>query len=140
MLELEESAWKPLERRAKYRVKTKQRQRPENVKKRIVKESGYKNLVLESEHIAEFRYRPTASKPSYRMIVLRKNLSVQKGEKQSVAADGISQVRRRAHPCACTVGEDGEPAYFSAPCLEPLNRYQHIFIRAVERFETPLRC
>ena len=79
-LELEESAWKPLERRAKYRVKTKQRQRPENVKKRIVKERGYKNRGLEFEHVAEFRYRPTASKRSYRMIVLRKNISVQKGE------------------------------------------------------------
>ena len=50
------------------------------MKKRIVKESGYKNLVLESEHVAEFHYRPTASKRSYRMIVLRKNILVQKGE------------------------------------------------------------
>ena len=52
------------------------------MKNRIVKERGYKNLVLESEHVAEFRYRPTASKRPYRMIVLRKNISVQKGEKE----------------------------------------------------------
>lgn len=79
---LEESAWKPLKRRVKHRVKTRRRQRPENVKDRIVKEREYKNLVLQAEHFAEFSYRPTACKRSYRMIVLRKNISVQRGEKE----------------------------------------------------------
>ncbi len=81
-IDLEKSAWKPLKRRAKYRVKTRRRRRPENVKERIVKECEYKNLVLEAEHVAEFGYRPTACKRSYRMIVLRKNISVKKGEKE----------------------------------------------------------
>ena len=81
-IDLEKSAWKLLKRRAKYRVKTSQRQRPENVKARIVKEREYKNLVLEAEHVAEFSYRPTVCDRSYRMIVLRKNISVQKGDKE----------------------------------------------------------
>jgi len=39
------------------------------------------SVRLVSEHVTEFEYRPTACRESYRMIVVRKNLSVEKGEK-----------------------------------------------------------
>ena len=77
---LEKSAWKPLERKAKYTVKTQPRWRPENVKERIVVEKGYENIKLVGEQVAEFSYRPTACRKTYRVVVLRKNLSVEKGE------------------------------------------------------------
>ena len=38
------------------------RQRPENVKDRIVKERGYKNIRTVSEQVAEFTYRPVKCK------------------------------------------------------------------------------
>ncbi|MFQ5836027.1 MAG: IS1380 family transposase [bacterium] len=78
---LPECLWRPLLRPAKYEVKTQPRARPSNVKERIVAEREYKNIRLQSEHVAEFAYRPTRCKKTYRMVVLRKNLSVERGEK-----------------------------------------------------------
>lgn len=75
-----QSGWDRLERKPKYTVETQERARPENVKERIVKEREYKNLRLLSEDVAEFDYRPGACKSSYRMVVVRKNISVEKGE------------------------------------------------------------
>ncbi len=77
---LSEALWEPLTRPAKYAVRTEPRRRPENVKARIVKERRYKNIRLESEHVAEFDYRPTKCRRTYRVVVLRKNLSVERGE------------------------------------------------------------
>ncbi len=73
-------AWKRLRRKAKYEVKTEPRERPENVKERIVKERGYENVRLLCEHVAAFDYRPTKCQKTYRMVVVRKNLSVERGE------------------------------------------------------------
>ena len=77
---LPKSAWKRLDRPARYEVKTESRQRPENVKQDVILRREYKNIRLDSEHVAEFDYRPTFCKKSYRMVVLRKNLSVERGE------------------------------------------------------------
>ena len=79
---LPESHWKPLHRPAKYTVRTEPRQRPENVKERIVKERGYKNVHLQSEQVAEFDYRPTKCRKTYRVVVLRKNVSVEEGQQR----------------------------------------------------------
>lgn len=67
-------------RRAEREFKTQRRQRPENVKKRIVKERGFKNLRLNSEDLVEFPYQPGACNRPYRVVALRKNISVEKGE------------------------------------------------------------
>jgi hypothetical protein len=72
--------WEELKRKPKYAVKTQERQRPENVKERIVKERGYKNIRTVSEQVAEMDYRPGKCQKSYRMVVLRKNLTVERGE------------------------------------------------------------
>ncbi len=77
---LPETAWESLVRPAKYAVETKTRRKPKNVKEQIVKEREYKNIRLQSEQVAEFAYQPNKCKQSYRMVVLRKNLSVEKGE------------------------------------------------------------
>lgn len=77
---LEAREWKRLERPAKYEVATSLRSRPENVKEQIVRDRGFKNIRLEGEDVAEFVYRPTACKQDYRIVALRKNLSVARGE------------------------------------------------------------
>jgi len=48
-----EEHWDPIFRKSKYKVKTKKRKRPENVKERIVKERGYKNIRTISEQKKE---------------------------------------------------------------------------------------
>jgi len=77
---LAEKAWKRLQRPARYEVKTEKRRRPENVKQQVVKEREFKNIRLESEQVAEFDYRPTHCRKTYRMVVVRKNLTIEKGE------------------------------------------------------------
>jgi hypothetical protein len=79
-VELPKSAWETLERPAKYEVKTEPRARPENVKEQIVIEKGFENIKLLGEEAAEFAYRPTACTRDYRLIVVRKKLSVEKGQ------------------------------------------------------------
>jgi len=79
---LPQTAWKPLIRRKKYTVRTRERARPENVKERIVKEREFKNIRLVSESVAEFDYRPGRCRKAYRVVVVRKNLSVEKGERR----------------------------------------------------------
>lgn len=78
--ELPQSQWESLERPPRYEVKTAVRQPRINVKEAIVKERGYKNYQLQSEAVAEFEYRPTKCKKTYRMVAVRKNLSVERGE------------------------------------------------------------
>lgn len=77
---LPETAWEPLERKPKYTVKTQPRDKPLNVKAQIIKARKFKNLHLQCEAVAEFDYQPTLCKKPYRMVVLRKNISVEKGE------------------------------------------------------------
>jgi Transposase DDE domain group 1 len=74
------SAWRKLERPARYEVKTQARRRPENVKGRVVRQRRFETLRLQSEDVAEFDYRPTACRESYRMVVVRKNITKEKGE------------------------------------------------------------
>ena len=76
------SHWKALQRPPRYEIKTEERQRPENVKEQVVKQREFENIRLESEQVAEFDYRPGKCKKTYRMIVLRKNLTIQKGERR----------------------------------------------------------
>jgi hypothetical protein len=79
--DLPAQAWRPLQRPARYTVKTKARARPDNVKEAVVVAREFENRRLQSEAVAEFNYQPTACTKTYRMVVVRKNLSVAKGEK-----------------------------------------------------------
>jgi hypothetical protein len=78
--DLPESAWRPLKRPARYQVKTQPRQQPANAKEHVVKQREFINKRLVSEDVAEFLYQPAACRETYRMIVVRKNLSIEKGE------------------------------------------------------------
>jgi hypothetical protein len=73
-------AWTPLVRRAPYEVATEPRARPVNVKAATIVERAFTNLRLEAEAVAEFPYQPTACTKPYRMVVVRKNISVERGE------------------------------------------------------------
>ena len=44
------------------------------------KNVGYENIRTISEQVAEFTYRPVKCKKTYRVVVVRKNLTVEKGE------------------------------------------------------------
>jgi hypothetical protein len=77
---LENKAWEPLERKPKYKVQTQPRRRPPNVKEAIVRRREFENIRLRSEDVAEFDYAPGNCRRSYRMVVVRKNLTRQRGE------------------------------------------------------------
>lgn len=77
--DLPESAWKQLVRPPRYEVKTQPRGRRENFKQPIVRQRGFEHIRLEWEEVAVIKYRPVACKKKYRLIVLRKNCSVEKG-------------------------------------------------------------
>ena len=77
---LPKEAWKPLERLPRYEIVSQPRRKPERVKESIVRFKGYQNKVLVGESIAEMEYQPLKCSGLYRLIVVRKNISVQKGE------------------------------------------------------------
>jgi DDE family transposase len=79
--DLPATAWQPLPRPPAYIPQTPTRLRPENVKEAIVLEREFENRRLCSEEVAEFSYRPSACRQAFRMVVVRKNISVAKGEK-----------------------------------------------------------
>jgi hypothetical protein len=79
---LPNSAWKVLRRRPKYEVQTRPRQRPENVKQQIVEERQFEDIRLVKEYVAEFSYRPTKCRSSYRVIVVWKDLEVYRGQEK----------------------------------------------------------
>src|SRR5436190_14079239 len=57
------------------------RSRPERVKEQIVRQRQFENIRLQSEEVTEMPYRPTACKQTYRLVIVRKNLSIEKGER-----------------------------------------------------------
>lgn len=82
---LDDDAWRRLSRPPKYQTSTtppETRARPENVKEQIVVDKRFKNFVLQWEDVAEFNHRPDLCRQSYRMIALRKKLSVEKGQEK----------------------------------------------------------
>jgi hypothetical protein len=78
--QLPKNTWQKLIRPPRYQAVTGLRHRPVNVKDRIVRERAFETLRLQSEEVAEFPYRPHACTKPYRMIVVRKNISKEKGE------------------------------------------------------------
>ena len=72
-------AYSFLERPPQYEIKTAPRQRPERVKAEIVRQRKFETIHLLEEMVAEFDYRPVACQKSYRVVVLRKRLGIDKG-------------------------------------------------------------
>jgi hypothetical protein len=79
--ELPASAWQKLERLPKYEILTQPRPKAFRYKEQIVIEKEFKNQVLVGEDIAEIEYQPLKCALKYRLVILRKNISVQQGEK-----------------------------------------------------------
>jgi len=66
--------------RAEQQIATTARTRPTKVNDDIVRERGYKLLRQRAEDVVEFSYRPGKCKRDYRVVALRKNISVERGE------------------------------------------------------------
>jgi len=79
--ELAASAWKRLERLPKYEILTEPRHKAFRYKEQIVIEKAFANKVLVAEDVAEIEYKPGKCGRNYRVVIVRKNISVQKGEK-----------------------------------------------------------
>jgi hypothetical protein len=77
---LDHAAWTALRRRPQRHAAGASRARPENVKQRIIEQKGYKDIRLESEWVAEFQYRPGKCRRTYRVVVVKKDLSVRQGQ------------------------------------------------------------
>ena len=78
---LSEWSWRSLERLPKHEILTEPRRRRERVKEQIVVQKGYWNQKLVAEHVSDMTYQPHQCGQKYRLVILRKNLSVQKGER-----------------------------------------------------------
>lgn len=77
--DLPADAWNELQRPPRYEVETEPRERPRHIKDDIVIQRKFDVLRLKSEEVAEFPYRPNACEKTYRMVVIRKNISKEKG-------------------------------------------------------------
>lgn len=75
-------AWRRLVRRPRYDVDTEPRGPRPNVKEATIVAREFQNLRLEAEAVAEFPYRPSACTTTYRMVVVRKNISVAQGDQR----------------------------------------------------------
>lgn len=74
------SAWQRLERLPKYKILTEPRAKGVRYKEQIVVEKEFENQKLVGEDVAEIQYRPGKCGAPYRVVILRKNISVQRGE------------------------------------------------------------
>ncbi len=77
---LDEEMYHELVKRAERQIATKARTRPHNVKDDVVRERNFKVLCQKAEDVVEFSYRPGKCERDYRVIALRKNISVERGE------------------------------------------------------------
>lgn len=75
---LAESAWKTLSRQKPQSENP--RAKSPNYKERIVVANGYENQILQGESYAEFDYQPVACGRTYRMVTVRKDIKVMRGQ------------------------------------------------------------
>jgi hypothetical protein len=80
--DLPAEAYSFLERPLRYAIKTAPRQKPERVKPQIIQDREFQAIHLLEEKIAEFEYRPVACQKNYRVVVLRKRLGIDKGQRR----------------------------------------------------------
>ena len=66
--------------RAERVIATQARTRPADVKDAVVRDRKFKTLRTTGEDVVEFAYRPGKCKRDYRVLALRKNISVTRGE------------------------------------------------------------
>ena len=76
------SAWQRLERLPNYKILTEPRTKGVRYKEQIVVEKEFENQKLVGEDVAEIEYQPGKCKYPHRVVIVRKNISVQRGEKE----------------------------------------------------------
>jgi len=76
----DEDLYHELVTQAERQIATTPRERPRNIKDEIVRDRGYKTLRQTAEDVVEFSYRPGKCTRDYRVVALRKNISVERGE------------------------------------------------------------
>jgi len=76
----DEKIYHELVTRAEAQLATTARARPANVKDEIVRARNYKVLRQTAQDVVEFAYRPGSCDRDYRVVALRKNISVERGE------------------------------------------------------------
>jgi hypothetical protein len=77
---INEKMYRALELHAERLIETKARTRPDNVKEAIVVEREYKNIRTTAEDVVEFDYQPGNCTQAFRIVALRKNLTITRGE------------------------------------------------------------
>ncbi|MFQ5779100.1 MAG: IS1380 family transposase [Terriglobia bacterium] len=77
--ELPETAWGKLRRKKKGK---RRRRRRANIKQRLVRQAGYRKLRLVEERVAEFPHQPEACDRTYRMVVVRKRVRMERGQRR----------------------------------------------------------
>ena len=77
---LDEEMYHELVKKAERQIATRERTRPAKIKDAVVAERGYKVLRQKAEDVVEFSYRPGKCKRDYRVVALRKNISVERAE------------------------------------------------------------
>ena len=77
---LPEESWEALERLPRYEIATRPRRKAQRVKESVVRFKGYQNKVLVGESVAEIDYQPHKCLQPFRLVIVRKNISVQQGE------------------------------------------------------------
>lgn len=75
--EVPEQDWKPFKREPKRSGK---RTGGERFKEQIVRERGYPKQRLVCEQVTELEYRPVKCEKAYRLVILRKRISMEKGQ------------------------------------------------------------
>jgi hypothetical protein len=78
---LPKTQWQTLQRAPAWTVKTEPRTRREDFKRPIIEQRGFMHLRTQSEEVADFSYQPTKCTKSYRVVVLRKTISVTQGQR-----------------------------------------------------------
>lgn len=79
--EVPQGEFEELIRKTERVLEGRERAKQPRVKEKIVRERGYFNQRLESEELAEFEHRPSKTKATYRMIVLKKNIVEERGQR-----------------------------------------------------------
>jgi hypothetical protein len=77
---LPDSAWQDLERKERYEIKTTPRTKRIDFKAEIVHRRKLLNLHLVKETVAEFEYQPHACGTKYRLVVVRKLITHERGD------------------------------------------------------------
>jgi hypothetical protein len=77
---LDETCWRPLRRRQPRKIKSQPRRRPKNYRQEVVRQREYRNLRLDTEHVAEIEYTPSKCSGRYRLVCLRKTIAVEEGQ------------------------------------------------------------